>query len=236
MTQIDQRDDVRERILVATAAIVVSDGAEAATTRAIAAAAAVQAPTIYRLFGDKRGLLDAVAHHVLAQHIAQKSARTPHADPVQDLRDGWDDQVAFSLRYPGVFEIMSTAANGSSPLMLAAREVLRRRLQRIAAAGRLRVDEDHAIALMQATCSGVVRELLERPENARDLGLADLARDAVIAAIATIAEAAVVDANDGVRGAALALRATLDDTDVLSHGERALLDELLARIAARAPR
>ncbi|MBC8122483.1 MAG: TetR family transcriptional regulator, partial [Gemmatimonadaceae bacterium] len=52
-------DDVRARIVVAAAGLIDSGGRDAATTRAVAAAAAVQAPTIYRLFGDKRGLLDA---------------------------------------------------------------------------------------------------------------------------------------------------------------------------------
>jgi AcrR family transcriptional regulator len=36
-------------------------GRRAVTTRAVAAGAGVQAPTIYRLFGDKDGLLDALA-------------------------------------------------------------------------------------------------------------------------------------------------------------------------------
>ena len=75
--------------------------------RAVVAAAAVQAPTIYRLFGDKRGLLDAVAERSLAAYIAEKSAREPHPDPVQDLRDGWDTHVAFGLAHPGLFAIMS---------------------------------------------------------------------------------------------------------------------------------
>jgi AcrR family transcriptional regulator len=33
------------------------------STRAVSAAARVQAPTICRIFGDKRGLLDAVARY-----------------------------------------------------------------------------------------------------------------------------------------------------------------------------
>ena len=51
----------RERILAATAKLLAEGGREAASTRAVGAAAGVQAPTIYRLFGDKQGLLDAVA-------------------------------------------------------------------------------------------------------------------------------------------------------------------------------
>ena len=58
-----QADRVRARIVAAAAELIASGGREAATTRAVAAAAGVQAPTIYRLFGDKRGLLNAAAEH-----------------------------------------------------------------------------------------------------------------------------------------------------------------------------
>ena len=50
-------------------------GAAAVTTRAVAMAAGVQAPTIYRLFGDKDGLLDAVAEYVLAAQARSAGLR-----------------------------------------------------------------------------------------------------------------------------------------------------------------
>ena len=39
----------------------------------MAEAAGVQPPTLYRLFGDKDGLIDAVAEHVMATYVAAKS-------------------------------------------------------------------------------------------------------------------------------------------------------------------
>src|ERR1041384_4373067 len=103
----DASDDVRTRILEAAAQLIREGGPEAATTRAVASAAGIQAPTIYRLFGDKRGLLDAVAEHSMALYVASKSRHAPHPDPVQDLRDGWDMHVAFGLSHPGLFALMS---------------------------------------------------------------------------------------------------------------------------------
>ena len=50
-----------ERIAPAAADLLQSGGIDAVSTRAVAAAAGVQPPTIYRQFGDKDGLLDAVA-------------------------------------------------------------------------------------------------------------------------------------------------------------------------------
>jgi AcrR family transcriptional regulator len=82
-------DETRARIVAAAAGLIAAGGRDAATTRAVAAAARVQAPTIYRLFGDKRGLLDAVAEYEMAAYMAEKARRAPHPDPLQDLRDGW---------------------------------------------------------------------------------------------------------------------------------------------------
>ncbi|WP_172292589.1 TetR/AcrR family transcriptional regulator [Pseudoruegeria sp. HB172150] len=221
--------DVRGRILAAAAELIAAGGPDAATTRAVAGAADVQAPTIYRLFGDKRGLLDAVAAEVLGRYVAGKAAREPHADPVQDLRDGWDMHVEFGLTHPGLFAIMSGGTPGAaSPAVAAGMEVLRARIRKIAEAGRLQVSEARAVGLTQAAGVGTVLTLLGQPEGARDLALSETAREAVIAAITRVAPAV---AGDGARGAAAALRASLGDTSVLSGGERLLLEELLDRIA-----
>ncbi|MGF2047081.1 helix-turn-helix domain-containing protein, partial [Enterococcus gallinarum] len=63
MASSGSRDDVRERIIAAAADLLQDGGTAAVTTRAVAERASTQAPTIYRLFGDKDGLLDAVAEH-----------------------------------------------------------------------------------------------------------------------------------------------------------------------------
>lgn len=222
--------DIRARIVEATAALIASGGRDAATTRAVASAAGVQAPTIYRLFGDKRGLLDAVAEHGLAAYVAQKSAREPHPDPVQDLRDGWDMHVAFGLGHPGLFAIMSgdPQQRPLSPALAAGQEVLRRRIRKIALAGRLRVSEDRAVSLLRSMCVGTVLTLLSMPDPQRDPGLSETAREAVMAAIT--GEATLL-ASLGPSGAAATLRASLDQTSVLTGGERRLLEELLDRIA-----
>lgn len=222
--------DVRSRIVVAAAELIAAGGPDAATTRAVAAAAAVQAPTIYRLFGDKRGLLDAVAEHGLAAYVAEKAMREPDADPMQALRDGWDIHIAFGLAHPGLFAIMAgdPHARRLSPAAAAGLEVLRRRVRAIALAGRLRVSEDRAVALLHSVGTGTVLTLLGQAEELREPGLSEVAREAVLTAISAEATAT---AQPGPGGAAAALRASLDRTSVLTGGERALLEELLDRIA-----
>ncbi|WP_085617795.1 TetR family transcriptional regulator [Thalassospira alkalitolerans] len=227
-------NDMRTRIVVAAATLIGHSNLDGATTRAVAAAAGVQAPTIYRLFGDKNGLLDAVAEYSLQVYIAKKSTRPPSPDPIQDLRDGWDIHVAFGLANPGLFAILigDPAAGPAARSVESGLAVLQHRVHRIALAGKLRTSEERAVNLLRSVGTGTVLTLLSQPENTRDPGLSDAAREAVIAAITGPAD---TSSPPGPNGAAAALRASLDQTSVLSNGERHLLAELLDRIAQSTP-
>jgi len=70
------------------------------------------------------------------------------------------------------------------------------------------------------------------PEDRRDPGWAEAAREAVIAAITTGSPA--LD-SPGPAAAAIALRAVLPDATVLTDGERRLLEEWLDRLADSRP-
>jgi AcrR family transcriptional regulator len=90
-----------ERMLRMAAELLQIGGIEAASTRAVAAAADVQPPTIYRQFGDKDGLLDEVARLVLQRYIHQKRLLVGLSeDPWQELRELWDLHVEFGLAEP----------------------------------------------------------------------------------------------------------------------------------------
>src|ERR1700754_131567 len=90
-----------ERMLRAAADLLQAGGIEAVSTRAVAAAAGVQPPTIYRLFGDKDGLLDAVAGYLLERYIEEKRQLIEASqDPVTDLRRLWDLHVDFGVTHP----------------------------------------------------------------------------------------------------------------------------------------
>ena len=92
--------DTRTAVLDAAAELVAKGGTGALTTRAVATKASIQPPTLYRIFGDKRGLLAALAQDRLARFVKEKEADAPHPDPVEDLRNGWDRYVAFGLENP----------------------------------------------------------------------------------------------------------------------------------------
>ena len=83
------RDRTRAQLMEVAAELLATQGPDAVTTRSVALAAGVQAPTIYRLFGDKSGLLDAVVEHGWASYVASKPPVGADADPVQGLRGGW---------------------------------------------------------------------------------------------------------------------------------------------------
>ena len=227
----EAQEALRPRILSAAADLLNREGRDALTTRAVAAAAGVQAPTLYRLFGDKRGLLDAVAQHGFASYLRDKERAAPRADPADGLRDGWDLQVAFGLAHPAIYALMAgdPQPGGPSPAGAAGYEHLRRKLRALALAGRLRVSEERAALLLHAGCRGLVLTLLSLPEAERDPELSGLARESVLASLVTDA---APPALPGPAGAAIQLRAHLPDADRLSPGERALLGELLDRLAA----
>lgn len=224
------RSGTRQRILAVAMALLTEGGRDAVSTRAVGAGAGVQAPTIYRIFGDKQGLLDALADHGFAEHVRLHLAPVPGPDPVRDLRIGWDLHVAFGLAHPYLYSLMygDPRPGRTSPAALHATKILAERMHRVAAAGRLLVAQDHAVRLLHAAGSGTALALIAMPPDRRDLGLSDLARDSIIGAITTDADG---PQDAGLRSAAVQLRAHLSRADALSPGELALLAELLDRIA-----
>src|SRR3954471_24703819 len=97
----------KERILDAAARLLAEGGQTAVSTRAVAAAAEVQAPTIYRLFGDKSGLLDAVAERGYQTYLESKVQPRADVDPVEQLRQGWDLHLEFALANPALYVLMN---------------------------------------------------------------------------------------------------------------------------------
>jgi AcrR family transcriptional regulator len=223
--------ELRDRIVACAAALLTDAGREALTTRAVATAAGVQQPTIYRLFGDKEGLLDAVAEHGFLAYLAEKGRGAPRRDPIEALRAGWDLHVGFGLANPAIFSIMygDPRPGRQSPAAMKAVEVLRQRMRMLAACGRLRVGEELAADLIRAGGCGAVFTMLALPEAQRDPALSISAREAMIAAITT--EAPAVEA-PGPAAAAIALRAVLSDASSLTVSERQLLLEWLDRLVA----
>lgn len=224
------REQPRQRVIEAAADLLAREGRDAVTTRAVAVAAGLQPPAIYRLFGDKEGLLEAVAEHGFATFLAAKHVDPDPRDPIEDLRAGWDLAVEFGLANPALYVLMySEPTRATSAAFKAGMEILTGRVRRLAAGGWLRVDEELAVSVIHATGRGAVLTWLSLPEDRRDPVLLTALRESMVSAV-THQEPAVQDT--GPAGAARALRAALPEQTGLSSAEQHLLREWLDRLAA----
>ncbi|GAB3426260.1 TetR/AcrR family transcriptional regulator [Flindersiella endophytica] len=231
---VEEKPDTRQRIVDATSRLLADGGRDAVTTRAVSAAAGVQPPTIYRLFGDMRGLLDAVAAHGFSTYLEKKIARPPAGDPVDDLREGWDQHVEFGVSNPELYSLMYGQTHPDQQFEAAAKaaELLRGLVERIAAAGRLRLGVEEAAQLLHATGLGVVLTLIATPPGQRDPELSQRTREAILSAITLDPQRGRSSARKpSAASHAVALKAALPNLgDVLSEAERGLLAEWLDRI------
>src|ERR1700712_4301431 len=226
------RADTRSRIVDVAARLLQEQGPTAVTTRGVAEAAGVQAPAIYRLFGDKDGLLEAVAEYVMATYVSAKAetvkaASAADVDPMKDLRAGWEMQIDFGVANPTLFHLLSAPGRVlHSPAAQSGKRVLESRVHRVAVTGRLRVSEPRAVDLIQAAGIGVIHTLLSTPPNERDAGLAKAMFQAVLGQILTNAPERT---DDHSISTAVAFRAIAPQLEVLSEAERRLLVEWLDR-------
>lgn len=224
------REQTRRRVIDAAIDLLERGGRDAVTTRAVADAAGLQPPALYRLFGDKEGLLDAVAEYGFTRFLAAKQQIDPAPqDPVKELRDGWDIVVGFGLDNPALYTLMYGEPTRSTAIFRIGLELLMERIRRIAAAGLLRVEEGLAAQIVHATAGGAVLTWLSVPEPERDPALLAALRESMITTITT-QEPAVQE--PGPAGAARALRAALPGQNALSHAEQQLLTEWLRRLSA----
>lgn len=231
-TRTDNQAATRAVIIDVAARMLQDHGAAAVTTRKVAHGAGVQAPTIYRLFGDKDGLLEAVSEHVMATFVSTKAAiveaaSTHGVDALVDLRAGWRNQIEFGLANPALFLLLSDPDRAlRSRAAQSGRRVLESRVRRVAEAGRLRVSEHRAVGVIQAAGVGTIQTLLMTPAEHRDAGLADEMYEAVLHQILTDLPGRAV--NEAL-AATIAFRALAPQLDPLSDSERRLLTDWLDR-------
>jgi AcrR family transcriptional regulator len=235
----------RQRILDAAAQLLAEGGREAVSTRAVSAVAGVQAQTIYRQFGDMRGLMDAVAAAGWAAYIAAKTSQEHGDDPVEELRSGWDLHVEFGLAHPGIYKMTYGDPRPGAPSAVSgeAHDFLTGIIKRIAAAGRLRVSVEAAAAMIHTAGVGATLGLIAAQLDHQLPAHATLShdlRDAVFAAIlipgSSDDDHAAADGGPSAASRAVALKAVLAQADErFSASEASLLREWLDRISTPRP-
>jgi AcrR family transcriptional regulator len=225
----------RDRVLKVALALLTKQGRDAVTTRDVAKAAKVQPPVLYRLFGDKNGLLDAVAAYGFAAYFARKQPPESKGDPVEALRAGWDLHVEFGLANPELYLLMYADPRPGSDSLAAQKafNLLDQHMQSVAAAGRLRVSVARACALYHAAAVGIVMLLLSRAPEQRDPGLSAIARNH---ALNGITDEAPSTSDSTLPSLANQMQVLLlqrsEDHRMFSDAERSLLSEWLQRLVS----
>ena len=144
----------------AAASLLHDGGIEAVSTRAVAAAAGVQPPAIYRQFGDKDGLLDAVARFVMERYMIQKrvaGSQRPkipcsHCAPcgICTLNSGSTSPTCYVLVFgqarPGRVLSSTTDAVG----------LLAKVIARLGEEGRLKMSVERATTYFRSTGTGFI--------------------------------------------------------------------------------
>lgn len=224
-------DDLRAAMIAAAEQQLIASSDNDIATRAVCEAVGVTQPVLYRLFGDKRGLLDALADQGLERYAAVKAAQEETADPVADLRAGWDGHLEFAGQHPALYQLMFVPRPWSRSR---ARErvfgLLVSTLVRCAASGALTIEPDLAAQLILSANVGVALNQIAQPALFDDAELSHRMREAVLGHL-------LVDPGDPgpgspLKAAALRLRSqlTLSGAGALDPAESALLDRWLQRI------
>jgi AcrR family transcriptional regulator len=231
----DSELQARDRLLLAAAQLLDEARGGTVSTRQIIDRARVRAPTLYHHFGSKQALLDAVVSHGFTEFLRERRAAGATTDAIADIREGWDSHVSFGLEFPSAYTHIYGNVRAGVPCGVAdhVRAHLLAALEPAAQQGRLRVSPADAAADILAASSGVTLALIQQPASERDLHLSDRVRDSVLAAVTTGMQPSTPAGGRGSIAAALATVSTAleNEASLFTVGERALMRELLARLA-----
>jgi AcrR family transcriptional regulator len=202
------------------------------STRGVCEAVGVGAPVLYRLFGDKNGLLSAVVDRAFQRYLASKRAQALSDNPVDDLYTAWDAHIAFALKNQAVYRIAYAPALDEVPAGVEeARQLLLVRFARCAEDGRLNTSPDPAAQIMMAACIGVALSLITQPTIFSHPDLSDRVRDAVIGDL--LVDATPLRHADTLKSVALQMTALMGTTPApLTGPEVSLMLQWLDAITA----
>ena len=219
----------------AAADLLKSGGVDAVSTRAVATAAGVQPPAIYRQFGDKDGLLDATARFVLGGYMKKKRLLIgSFDDPVIELRRMWDLHIEFGHEEPHCYALVFGSARAGRVFTTTteAVELLASVIARLGEQGRLKMSVERATNYFRSTGTGYILTQIALPPSERDPELASIMFDDTIAAVADEVKPRSRTSLT-VPARAVALREALRDQPdpPLTSAEGLLLAEWLNRLA-----
>lgn len=160
--------DTETAILEAASALLEAHGPGGLTTRAVCEAASVKAPTLYHHFGDKSGLERALIQRGLADFMLRKRAPLPSADPLEQLRFGWNVALEFALTRPAMYALIAQHAVSQPMLVADAYVLMHARVQRLVDMGRFCGPVDVAARAVWAASQGAL-SLVQQGAQRKDV-------------------------------------------------------------------
>jgi AcrR family transcriptional regulator len=205
------------------------------STRAVCEAVGVGAPVLYRLFGDKNGLLAAVVDRAFDRYLASKRSQTVSEDPVSDLYSTWDLHIAFALKNRAVYRMAYAPSLTEVPAGVEhARQLLVQKLVRCAEGGRLTTTPDEAAQVMMAAATGVALSLISQPSTFDYPALSHQVRDSILRELLVQTDSAD-RRSDTLKSVAVQMAALLRANQTLLTGpELALMLQWLGAVSSSA--
>ena len=235
---LDSQLPPKVRLLKAAAGLLANSAGGPVSTRQITELAGVTAPTLYHHFGDKEGLFNAVIDAGFEDYVAGEHNFVPSGQPLQDVRQIWDNHLKFGLDNPQLYSVMfGNIRPESRPARVSEAEgFMEEMLEKAAAAGQLCVTPSEAARSILAANVGVTLMLIAEPAAERNFDLSDMTREAVISAVSSEMELSTATTPVGASSvvvAAIALNAALESSrpEQLSTTELKMFLEWLDRIA-----
>ena len=160
--------DTETAILDAALVILEAQGPEGLTTRVVCEAAGIKAPTLYHHFGDKSGLERALVQRGLEEFMQRKRAPAASADPLEQLRFGWDVTLEFALKRPALYALFAQQVRAQPALVADAYALMQARVQRLVDMGRFRGPLDEATRAVWAASQGAL-SLVQQGAQRKDV-------------------------------------------------------------------
>lgn len=175
------------KILDAAAALLEAQGPDGVTTRAVCEAAGVRAPTLYHHFGDKGGLERALIQRGMTKFMERKRTPPPSADPLVQLRFGWDIALEFALKHPALYALIAEHARAQPALIADAYALMHSRVQRLVDMERFCGPVDAAARAIWAASQGAQSLVLQGASRKDIEAVSDLLFEAIVGKLSRVA-------------------------------------------------
>lgn len=225
-------EQLRSALLAAAESELVASADGDIATRAVCEIAGVTQPVLYRIFGDKRGLLDALVETGFERYTARKAGLEKSDDPVDDLLAGWDDHMAFASENPALYQLMFTPRPWVGTRARARiNALLTATLTRCAAAGALRVPVEQAAAMVLSANVGLALNRIAEPALYAAPAVSRALRDALFTEILSVNRTGPVEEPLASAVSRLDAQLTVAPATPLAPEEIAVLRLWLKRLA-----